>query len=346
MPDEAREEFEIDAEPVWPDEDGRLEPIFLAGPMWIDFEEFGPLDETLVAVLPAPPLLVGSALSGEFELADPKPGADEPDEPPPPPHQRASATSLAGSLGVHLLTLLILVTWTSSPAGMAGAIPVQLVLEEKAAPPQEASSQPVADTSEETAQADNAPAAPAAVPPPEPPPVSAPPQAPTKVAAVAKPPKPKPPPQPKPVPTPAVATAAPKPLQQVAAVARPVPVAALNPLPAAANPAARPGRVPGSGSGHGDYLKYLVSLTRAHLDMLSYTFLAGRRGETILSVVVVEDGTIGRISVKRSSGYPDIDAKIEEMVRAVGRFPPVPDAFQKPAVELDFTMPFPDGIQH
>ena len=96
-----------------------------------------------------------------------------------------------------------------------------------------------------------------------------------------------------------------------------------------------------SGNGRGDYLNRLVELTRGHLDLLPASYLAGRSGQTTLTVLVLEDGTISRIGIKRSSGFPDIDAKIEQMVAAVGRFPPVPDSFQKPAVELDFNMSFP-----
>ena len=80
--------------------------------------------------------------------------------------------------------------------------------------------------------------------------------------------------------------------------------------------------------------------------MLPLSFLAGRRGQTILSIVVLENGTIGRISVKRGSGYPDIDARIERIVAAVGRFPPLPAAFGRtPAIELDFDLTFPNALQ-
>ena len=103
--------------------------------------------------------------------------------------------------------------------------------------------------------------------------------------------------------------------------------------------------MPGSDANRGDYLDYLVTLTRGHFDILPLAFLAGRHGRTTLSVLVFEDGSISRIAVKQSSGYPDIDAKIEQMVAAVGRFPPVPESFRRPRVELDFNMIFPDALQ-
>jgi TonB family protein len=122
-------------------------------------------------------------------------------------------------------------------------------------------------------------------------------------------------------------------------------IPAASQLAALPNPVARMARLSDSPGGRGDYLNYLVSLTRTHIDILPLSFLAGRRGQTILSVVVLEDGTIGRITVKRSSGYPDIDSRIEQMVAAVGRFPPVPASLPKPAVDLEFNMTFPDALQ-
>jgi protein TonB len=233
------------------------------------------------------------------------------------PGQRASAISLLGSLGVHLPTLLVLILWSTAPADIPGAIPVQLVVEESPAAPDEAQAErSVPESTIETPKAESA----AAPPVPQPPP---------RVAEVMPPPKPSPPPQPTP-----------------AALPNPAPpVPAAKPAPPASNPAPPEARVPGSDATRGDYLDYLVTLTRGHFDILPLAFLAGRHGKTTLSVLVFEDGTISRIAVKQSSGYPDIDAKIEQMVAAVGRFPPVPDSFKRPSVELDFNMIFPDALQ-
>ena len=79
--------------------------------------------------------------------------------------------------------------------------------------------------------------------------------------------------------------------------------------------------------------------------MLPASLLAGRRGRTILTLVVREDGEVERIILKRGSGYPDIDARVQQMVAAVGRFPPLPQSFRAPTVELDFDLLFPDGLQ-
>ena len=96
----------------------------------------------------------------------------------------------------------------------------------------------------------------------------------------------------------------------------------------------------------GDYFARLVSMTRGHLDLLPVSFLAGRHGQTVLTVAVAEDGTIGKIAVKHSSGYADIDSRIEQVVAAVGRFPPPPGWLRRPIVELDFNLSFPEALQH
>ena len=317
-PDEPLSEFEIDPTPIWPAEDGRLEPVFLAGLPWVEFEEF-----EVIGVTPLPVEL------DEVAQLDPELGEEVPDEPSPAPRQRASAISLLGSLGIHLPTLLVLILWSSTPSELPGAIPVQLVVEETAAAPDEVlADRPQLQEASETPKADSAAAAAAAQPSiPQPPP---------QIAEVAPPPKPSRPPQPMPV-----------------ALAKPVPATpptkpappASNPAPPASNPAPPEARAAGSDAARGDYLDYLVTLTRGHFDILPLAFLAGRHGRTILSVLVFEDGTISRIAVKHSSGYPDIDAKIEQMVAAVGRFPPVPESFKRPSVELDFNMIFPDALQ-
>ncbi len=286
-PDDLLQEFAIDPAPIWPAEDGRLEPVFLA-PLPVEFEEFRQLD--------------------------PERGAGEPDEPPAAPRRRASGISFLGSFGVHLLTLIVLIAGNSAPAEIAGGIPMHLVIEEAPSAPDEAPpEQPVSATTDEAPKADGSGVTNVAPPPPQVP-----------VAAAVPPPKPSPPP-PAPTPKPAVAIAAPEP--------------APNPPPASTAPA------PGSGTARGDYLDYLVTLTRGHFDILPLAFLAGRHGRTTLSVVVLEDGSIGSIAVKRGSGYPDIDSRIEQMVAAVGRFPPPPEWFKRPAAALDFNMTFPDALQ-
>jgi len=324
-PNDRLAEFAIDPAPIWPTEDGRLEPIFLAGPDGVEFVEFEALGAALLQGTAEAPL---PGEVEEFAQLDPGRSAPEPDELSSAPRQRASAISLLGSLGVHLPTLLVLILGSSAPAEIQGAIPVQLVVVEAASAPDAVEAdRPQVESTSETPQADSAAASPAAAPPvPQPP---APPVPEPQVAEITRPPKPNRSPQPTP-----------------AALPKPAPAAPVaNRLEPALNQKAREAQVPGSDATSGDYLDYLVTLTRGHLDMLPLAFLAGRHGRTTLSVLVFEDGSISRVAVKRGSGYPDIDARIEQMVAAVGRFPPVPESFRRPSVELDFNMIFPDALQ-
>jgi TonB family protein len=332
-PDELLDEFEIDWAPIWPADDDRLEPIFLAGPLSSEFEELEEPDPTLALGAPEAPLPAGFE---EFLQLDPERSDEEPDEPPPAPRQRAWVISLFGSLGVHLLPLIVLISWSSAPAEIPATIPVQFVIEESPsapdkAPPDQLVTETISETPREPpAKPDSRAVDTTASPPVQPPQTS---------VAIVMPPPPKPNPPPEPPPRQPAATALPTALLPTA-----TPPTATLPTSATPIPAPREAQVPGPDPARSDYFAHLVALTRGHLDMLPAAFLAGRRGQTVLSVVVLGDGTIGRISVKRSSGYPDIDTRIEQIVAAVGRFPPPPESFQRPSVELDFNLTFPNAL--
>ena len=241
---------------------------------------------------------------------------------------------LIGSLALHLTPLLLLLSWTSAPADLPPLIPVQLVIETPPPPPppaREAQKPPPRgplaseDMGTPEAKPTEAPVT------PDPPPDQPPDPAEVQTALVAPPPpKPEPPrepvlaPEPKPKP-------APKP---------PAPATAWRRLDAP-----RPGRVPGPAATRDEYLAYLVSLTRRHLDLLPLSMVGLRRGVTTLTIRVLDDGTVARISVAQSSGYPDIDERIERMVAAVGRFPPLPQWFQGPSMELRLRLQFPEALE-
>jgi hypothetical protein len=151
------------------------------------------------------------------------------------------------------------------------------------------------------------------------------------------------PPPPVPMPKP------PPPREQKSAFALPLP------KPSGANvprheevphEAARSARYAGMASTRDEYLAYLVSLTRQHIGLLPMSFVGDRHGETVISVTVYDDGRIGPLGVLRGSGYPDIDQRIEQMVSAVGKFPPLPQWYQGDAVQLELTLKFPDALQH
>jgi TonB family protein len=79
--------------------------------------------------------------------------------------------------------------------------------------------------------------------------------------------------------------------------------------------------------------------------MLPLSMVGGRRGETLVEFVVLDDGTIASIDVRQSSGWPDIDARIEQMVLAVRRVPPLPQWFQGPSMGLILSLPFPEALR-
>lgn len=100
-------------------------------------------------------------------------------------------------------------------------------------------------------------------------------------------------------------------------------------------------RYPGPAATKSEYMAYLVALVRQHSDLLPPSLMRQREGETVIGVLVRDNGTIAFLKVVRSSGYPDIDARVERMIAAVGRFPPLPQWFQGPAMPIEFTLRFP-----
>jgi TonB family protein len=107
---------------------------------------------------------------------------------------------------------------------------------------------------------------------------------------------------------------------------------------------ARPARLPGPAATRDEYLAYLAYLAHQHLGLLSRSLIGERRGETIINVLVLDNGTVAMLSVGQSSGYPDIDARVEDMIRAVGRFPPLPQWFQGARMQLEFRLEFPEAL--
>jgi len=308
-------EFDLDPAPIWPEDDARLEPMFLAGPQWIEFE-----DADRRGPEPAHPSLDAALLVGfdEPEKSDADRVQLRAEEPPLTPSRRVFPMGVVGSIGVHLLPFVFLLGWGTAPGEVAAAIPIQLVIEEPPPPlpapepPREATrlaSDDIGDTAKTTA------------PDPPPPPPPPPPPRPTspRVAALAPPPKPRAPAKP--------------------AVAAPPP----RPQPAPKEPP-RTGRIPGPDATRDEYLAYLVSLTRQHVDLLPISVIGDRRGETTLAVLVLGDGTIARIAIAQSSGYNDIDVRIQQIVGAVRRFPPLPERFPGPDLELKLRFRFPDAV--
>jgi TonB family protein len=314
--------------------------------------EFPPLVAGKVAAFASrPEPALGTAL-GFVGFDDPPPldllrVTPEPKSPPRRP--KMLTAGVIASCGLHLLPLLLLLRWAGAPVEVARPIPVQLVVEPPP-PPAPPPPQPQPEkkpppgrlASESMGEPAPQPERPAAAVTPT---TAAAPPAETQTAAVVPPP-PVPTPASKPVPTPTPQPAAalpetplpppPKPAVKRVAAAQPVP--RRRPAPSAA-------RHPGPLATRDAYLAYCMSLVRRYFGMLPASFIAGRRGVTTLAIVVLDDGTIGRVSVLHASGYPDIDSRVEEMLTAVRRFPPLPQWVQGPSVVLFYDMPFPEGLR-
>jgi TonB family protein len=262
----------------------------------------------------------------------------------------------AASLVLHLLPLLLLIEWPAPPPPAPAPIPVQLVFQPPPAPkpvpkpmpkpkppaetrhpPGRLASVEMGDTTHKghDQEKSEAPAkkAPAAAEPafeapqqtaflPPPPPLTEPPK-----LDLPKRPEAKPQPTPKPASHPPSALREP---------------ARHPPQPAHLLP--RWAKYPGPASTRDEYLAYLAYLARQHIGLLSHGVLGGRRGETIINVLVLDDGTVAMMSIGLSSGYRDIDERVEEMIRAVGRFPPLPQWYQGESMRLEFRLKFPEAL--
>ncbi len=304
---------------------------------------------------------------------------DEPDEvapldpsrvdfdPEPPPPTRRPTRGPIGSLILHLLPLLLLITWPRTPIEMPAPIPVQLVIEQPPPPPppppperkQSAKPPPGRIASDDFAEtqgpksekgageappsagappppAGETPTAAPAAPAPKPlPPTEAsneeprPPPTEIQTAEVPPPPKPAPPP-PKP-----------KPPKEQATMRMPQPLGDAWPLPLQPNETRRTAARIGPTATRDEYCAYALNLTLRHIDLLPNALIGARRGQTVLSIRVLEDGTIQNVMVAQSSGYPDIDERVEQMVHAVGRFPPLPRWVPGRYMDFTFQLHFP-----
>jgi TonB family protein len=247
----------------------------------------------------------------------------------PRSEQRKTRAGLIVSLALHLLALFLLVfDWPVAAPVEVAPIPVQLVI----VPPPPA---PKPETEAKPPRGRIATDDLGDVKPPEPSPK----QAATAAAPGAAAPNLVAPPAPSPDEiSEAVALAAPPPLP-------PPP----KPLPPKRGDeplhlSSRPAKYPGTAATHNEYLAYLKGLIAQHMRLLPRSTIGDRRGTTVIGFTVLDDGRITMLHVVQSSGYPDIDQRIEAMVEAVGRAPPLPQWFQGPAMALAFTFEFPAGL--
>jgi colicin import membrane protein len=252
-----------------------------------------------------------------------------------------------GSLAVHLLPLLLLIEWPLASPPEIAPIAVQLVVEPpppapkpepvppkpqfKPPPPGPIASEDLGDTEAKEASrhvgaASSSPDTPS---PPPPEKIEQPPsEAPQQAADAVPPPPPEKPEPPKPQPKPTqTAQLAPRRVEE--------------PTRTEGHRA----KYPGPAATRDEYLAYVHSLIRQHYNLLPLSMVGSRRGVTLVEFVVDDDGTIAMIKVRQSSGYPDIDERVEQMVLAVRRVPPLPQWFQGPSMGLILSLPFPDALR-
>jgi protein TonB len=93
-----------------------------------------------------------------------------------------------------------------------------------------------------------------------------------------------------------------------------------------------------------EYCAQALGMTMRQIGLLPRSLTGMRQGEAVLAIHVLGDGTIDGVKVAQSSGYPDIDGRIEQMVAAVGRYPPLP-TWMGPSMDFTFQMHFPNKWQ-
>jgi TonB family protein len=287
---------------------------------------------------------------------------------------------------LHLLPLLALIAWTQRALDVPRPIPIQLVIEQPPPPPpppppappkpetapppgrlasddfgavgsahkpksaeaetpsHEESAPPVAEkkptpaASEPPAPAETTQTATLVPPPPEPPPSTVPETPPLdplleQGLPVAMPPPAAPPPK------------------QMAPKRPAAPPSRENltlPLPFSADSSggAASARYPGPSATRDQYCAYALFLIMQHIDLLPRSLLGARRGYVTVTIQLRPDGTIVRAMAARGSGYLDIDERVVAMVKAVGRFPPLPLWVSTPVADFAFHMHFPDQSEH
>jgi len=292
--------------------------------------------------------------------------------PAPPPPRRNLWRGPIGSLILHLLPLLLLVSWFRTPIEVVQPISVKLIIEQPPPPPppppQSAQPKPPAKpppsgmrASEDMGEvgpnknekgADTAPPTAGAPQPPAPD---------TQPASAAQTPPDNPPPQnqaeaelPSPTAAPQVAALTPPrpkpaPPKQQTVLPAPKPdgwLLPLSPNSKAPHEARLSAKFAGPNATRDEYCAYALSQTVSHIDLLPLSLVGARHGDTSVGIRVREDGTIVSVTVVKSSGYTDIDEKVREMVLAVGHLPPLPQWVLGQYADFTFHIHFPNSAEH
>lgn len=137
------------------------------------------------------------------------------------------------------------------------------------------------------------------------------------------------------------------PRKEPAVMRTPQPLGSEWPLPLHENhpPVARSAARIGPDAARDEYCAYALRLMLRHIDLLPLSYTGTRSGTTILAIRVLADGKINSLRIVHSSGYPDIDERVEKMVLAVGQLPPLPQWIQDQSTDFTFQLHFPHPLQ-
>ena len=173
-----------------------------------------------------------------------------------------------------------------------------------------------------------APPQPAVAPPPPPPPPQAveQPPAPPAVRAEAPPPPPKPAPKPRPKP-------APQAVERPPEMPLPLPTAT---VPAAPQVAALPPQAPAISA---DYRATLSGWLESHKHYPEAARQRGEEGRAVLRFRVDRTGRVLDYAVVSSTGFADLDAAVESMMRGA-TMPPFPPGMTAPEIEVSVAIRF------
>jgi protein TonB len=255
------------------------------------------------------------------------------------------AISLAGHAGCLVLLALFL---SAKPLPVPEPIAkggIEVVFE-PALPKQEAAPAPP-ETSPPPAETMQPPPEPEAVPPPppEPPPPEPPPPQPEAPVAA-----PEPPPPPPPLPEKHVVKKAPKPVPRLQEAPQPtqtylpslppqLPAAPAPSLPQTAMaPTPVPAPVPSPEASAG-YRALLSAWLESHKRYPDAARQRGEEGRAVLRFSVDRSGRVLDFAVTSSSGYPDLDQSVEEMMRGAN-LPPFPVGMPQREMQVSVTIRF------
>jgi periplasmic protein TonB len=176
-------------------------------------------------------------------------------------------------------------------------------------------------------------------PPPPPPPPAIEPPPPAPEATVAVPEAPPPPPR-----KPAIPTVF-KPVLRRPERERPFPAFAAPTPPAASLPqtafAPASARAPSTDISP-SYRALLSEWLESHKRYPESAREQGEEGQAVLRFVVERSGRVADFAVIKSSGYPDLDAALDAMMRGA-TLPPFPAGMEQPSIEVAVTIRFSLG---